>query len=144
MQRFTEQLAELAERLDDQRLRALTRSNRSILESEVGDVARAISLADEALELMRQVGDAYAYGFFQNVAASWRDSPAMLVPGPTRRRPRRQAAGVQALPGSRERVGMVSANQGDWSSAAPDHALQNYEGLGDVSACPVLLSAAGH
>src|SRR4029453_9474641 len=67
LQRFTHELAELGERLEEPRLRALAGSNRATGESERGNVARAVALADEALELMRQVGDAYHYGFFQNV-----------------------------------------------------------------------------
>ena len=106
LQRVTDALAELAERLSDRRLRGLARSNQSLVAGEVGDVARAVSLADEALEMMRQVGDAYAYGFFQNV----RGEMARLAGDEVRARSRTRRS--SASPSS-------SGASASWLSATP-------------------------
>jgi predicted ATPase/tRNA A-37 threonylcarbamoyl transferase component Bud32 len=145
MQRFTDALAELAERLDDRRLRALARSNLSVLESEIGDPARAIPLADEAIELMREVGDAYAYGFFQNV----RGELARLVGDEARARVAyeeelrvgRQLGCKRFLAVSNGNLGSVSANRGDWKDTLQriSIALQINQGLGERRNLPCAL-----
>ncbi|MGZ3480326.1 MAG: protein kinase domain-containing protein [Myxococcaceae bacterium] len=149
MQRYTEALAELAERLDDRRLRALTRSNLSILESEVGDVTRAIALADEAIELIRQVGDAYSYGFFQNVRGEFArlagDEARAKVAYEEALRVGKQLGCRRFLALGNGNLGSVSANRGDWSDALQrmKTAFQSYEGLGERFNLPcVLLNAA--
>jgi predicted ATPase/tRNA A-37 threonylcarbamoyl transferase component Bud32 len=137
MQRFTDTLAELAERLGDGRLRALARSNQSLVAAELGAIARAVSLADKALELMRRVGDAYAYGFFQNirgeVARLAGDEVRAKVAYEDELRVAEQLGCKRFLAVGNGNLGLVFANQGDWTDSLQrlKIALQINQGLGE-------------
>ncbi len=149
VQRFTQLLDELAERLGDNRLRALARSNRAYLEGEIGDIVRALALADEALGLMRQVGDAYAYAFLQNVKgelARLSGDPARAkVAYEAELRLAEQLGAKRLIAVGTGNMGAVSADVGDWNAALQwtKTALQINQSLGeDLNLRSQLFSAA--
>jgi predicted ATPase/serine/threonine protein kinase len=65
-ERVTVELEQVAARLGDARCQALAHSSRSFLAEELGQTDRAAAEADQALALIREVGDAYSYGFLSN------------------------------------------------------------------------------
>jgi non-specific serine/threonine protein kinase len=64
--RVTSELEHLAARLGDTRCRALAHSSRAFLAMELGQADQGAAEAELALTLIREVGDAYSYGFFSN------------------------------------------------------------------------------
>src|SRR4029453_13718920 len=145
LQRFTHELAELGERLEEPRLRALAGSNRATGESERGNVARAVALADEALELMRQVGDAYHYGFFQNVLGEMTrlagDHTRAKAAYEAELRIAEQLGCKRFLTVGNANLGQVAAAQGDWTTALQrtKTALQINHALGERRNMPLQL-----
>ena len=145
LQRFTDELAELGERLEEPRLRALAGSNRATVESERGNVARAVVLADEALELMRQVGDAYHYGFFQNVLGEMTrlagDHTRAKAAYEAELRIAEQLGCKRFLTVGNANLGQVAAAQGDWTTALQrtKTALQINHALGERRNMPLQL-----
>ena len=108
-----------------------------------------IALADEAIELIRQVGDAYSYGFFQNVRGEFArlagDHARARVAYEEALRVGKQLGCRRYLALGNGNLGSVSANQGDWSDALQrtKTALKSYEGLGERFNLPcVLINAA--
>jgi predicted ATPase/serine/threonine protein kinase len=149
LERFTEDLAELGERLGAPRLRALAGSNRAAVESERDNVARAIALADESLELMRQVGDAYAYGFLQNVFGELTrlagDHTRAKAAYEAELRIAEQLGCKRFLTVGNANLGQVAAAEGDWTTALQrtKTALQINHALGERRNMPLqLLTAA--
>jgi predicted ATPase/tRNA A-37 threonylcarbamoyl transferase component Bud32 len=149
LERFAEELAELGERLSEPRLRALADSNRAAVESERGNVTRAIALADESLELMRQVGDAYAYGFFQNVLGELTrlagDHTRAKAAYEAELRIAEQLGCKRFLTVGNANLGQVAAAEGDWTTALQrtKAGLQINHALGERRNMPLqLLTAA--
>lgn len=148
LERFTDDLAELGERLGQPRLRALAGSNRAAVESERDNVARAIALADESLELMRQVGDAYAYGFFQNVLGELTrlvgDHARAKAAYEAELRIAEQLGCKRFLTVGNANLGMVAAAEGDWSTALQRTkiAMQISHALGERRNLPLQLFTA--
>jgi predicted ATPase/tRNA A-37 threonylcarbamoyl transferase component Bud32 len=121
LERCTVELAELGERLGSPRFRSLAASHRAALEAENGNIGRSIALADESLELMRQVGDAYAYGFFQNVLGELTRLGGDLTRAKTayevELRFAEQLGCKRFLAVGNANLGMVAAAEGDWTTA---------------------------
>jgi tetratricopeptide (TPR) repeat protein len=106
-------------------------------------------MADDAIELTREVGDAYAYGFFQNVrgevARVAGDSARAKVAYEEALRVGTQLGCKRFLATVNGNLGLVSASQGDWSDSLPRFkiALQINQGLGERRNIPAaLLNAA--
>ena len=149
LERFTEALAELGDRLEAPWLRALAGSNRATAASEHGNVDRAVALAHDSLELMRQVGDAYYYGFFQNVFGEMTrlagDLTRAKAAYEAELRIAEQLGCKRFLTVGNANLGQVAAAQGDWTAALQrtKTALQINHALGERRNMPLqLLTAA--
>jgi predicted ATPase/tRNA A-37 threonylcarbamoyl transferase component Bud32 len=149
LERFTDDLDELGKRLRQPRFRALAGSNRAAVESERDNVARAIVLADESLEIMRRVGDAYAYGFFQNVLGELTrlagDHARAKAAYEAELRVAEQLGCKRFLTVGNANLGMVAAAEGDWTTALQrtKTAMQINHALGERRNMPLqLLTAA--
>ncbi|HET6980701.1 MAG TPA: protein kinase [Myxococcaceae bacterium] len=121
LDRCTVELAELGERLGSPRFRSMAGSHRAALEAESGNIARSITLADESLELMRQDGDAYTYGFFQNVLGELTrlggDFQRAKAAYDVELRFAEQLGCKRFLAVGNANLGMVAAAEGDWATA---------------------------
>jgi predicted ATPase len=148
LERCTEDLAELGERLKSPRFRSLSNSHRAALEAERGNVGRAVALADESLELMRHVGDAYAYGFFQNVLGELTrlagDHPRAKAAYEAELRFAEQLGCKRFLTVGNANLGMLAAAEGDWITALhrTKAALQINHALGERRNMPLQLHTA--
>src|SRR5262249_28389540 len=149
LERFAEELAAVGDGLGSPRLRALAGSNRAAVESERNNVAQAIRYADESLELMRQVGDAYAYGFFQNVLGELTrlggDYARAKVAYEAELRIAEQLGCKRFLTVGNANLAQVAAAEGDWTTALhrTKTALQINHALGERRNMPLqLLTAA--
>lgn len=148
LERFADELDEMSKRLKMPRLRAQGLSHRAALEAERGNVGRAIALAEESLELMRQVGDAYSYGFFQNVLGE-----LLRLKGDLTRaraayeielRFAEQLGCKRFLTVGNANLGMVAAAEGDWTTALQRTkvAIQINHALGERRNMPLQLHTA--
>jgi len=150
LDRCTGELAELGVRSRSPRFHALASSHRAALEAERGNVDGAISLADESLALMRQVGDAYAYGFFQNVLGELTrlkgDHPRAKAAYETELRFAEQLGCKRFLTVGHGNLGMVAAAEGDWITALQrmKAAVQINHALGERRNLPLQLHTAAN
>jgi len=148
LERFADELDEMGERLKMPRLRAQGLSHRAALEAERGNVGRAIALAEESLELMRQVGDAYSYGFFQNVLGELTrlagDHSRAKAAYETELRFAEQLGCKRFLTVGNANLGMVAAAEGDWTRALQRTkvAIQINHALGERRNMPLQLHTA--
>jgi predicted ATPase len=149
LERLADELEEMGERLKMPRLRSQSLSHRAVLEAERGNVGGAVALAEESLELMRQVGDAYSYGFFQNILGELtrlaRDHPRAKAAYEAELRIAEQIGCKRFLTVARANLGQVAAAEGDWTTALQftKAAIQINHALGERRNLPLqLLTAA--
>jgi len=146
--RFADELEEMSQRLKMPRLRAQALSHRAAFEAEHGNVGRAIALAEESLELIRQDGDAYSYGFFQNVLGELTrlggDHARAKVAYETELRFAEQLGCKRFLTVGNANLGMLAAAEGDWPTALQrtKTALQINHALGERRNMPLQLHTA--
>ncbi|HET6983772.1 MAG TPA: protein kinase [Myxococcaceae bacterium] len=114
-------LEEMAERLKMPRFRSQALSHRAVIEAERGNVSGGVALAEEALELMRQLADAYSYAFFQNVLGELTrlagDHPRAKAAYEAELRIAEQIGCKRFLTVARANLGQIAAAEGDWTTA---------------------------
>ena len=145
---LAEELEAMGERLKMPRLRSQGLSHRGVLEAERGNLDQALALAEESLELMRQVGDAYSYGFFQNVLGELSrlagDRARARAAYEAELRIAEQLGCKRFLSVARANLGQLAATGGDWSTALQltKTAMQISHALGERRNLPLQLLAA--